>query len=267
MLHRHRTDSGLTMYLSPLLQKVGVPHAFSTRLGGVSPAPFDSLNLGMLGDSERQDQLPNIYENYRRLRTAIGCENRERCWVHQVHGPEVCAVRQGEVFDNGAKADALVINDPRRLVSVKYADCVPVLLSTPDGRAVAAIHSGWRGVVAGVVPAAVQSLLNLTHSAAHELVAAIGPCIGPERFEVGPEVLDAFTSVFGPNAPIKAAGQKGFIDLKLAVHLQLIQAGLSANQIETNDLCTFRDRDEFFSHRRDAGMTGRMAALIGPRGA
>jgi len=265
MLQPHRTDSGLTIYLSPLLQKAGVPHAFSTRLGGISPAPFDSLNLGMLGDSELQDDLSNIRENYRRLRAAIGCEQRERCWVHQVHGARVCTVRPGDVFENGPEADALVIDDPARLVSVKYADCVPVLLSTPDGRAVAAIHSGWRGVVAGMVPAAVETLVAMTGSTPPKLVAAIGPCIGFERFEVGREVLDSFVELFGDDAPIRRTGEKGYVDLQQAVREQLCQVGLLDEKIDGNELCTFRGRDEFFSHRRDAGITGRMAALIGPR--
>ena len=265
MLYRHRTDSGLTIYLSPLLQKIGVPHAFSTRLGGISPAPFDSLNLGMLGESELQDDLANIRENYRRLRAAIGCEQRERCWVHQVHGARVCAVRPGDVFENGPKADALVIDDPARLVSVKFADCVPVLLSTADGRAVAAIHSGWRGVVEEVIPATVRSLIELSGANPHEFVAAIGPCIGFNQFEVGREVLESFIRLFGENPPIRSSGEKGFFDLQHAVRKQLLNSGLLNDQIDGNDLCTFRDGDEFFSHRRDAGITGRMAALIGPR--
>ena len=265
MLQPHRTDSGLKIYRSPLLEKIGVPHAFSTRVGGMSPPPFNSLNLGLLGDSMLQDDLSNIHENYRHLRAVIGCEGRERCWVHQVHGVRVCTVRRRETFENGLKADALVTDDPERLISVKYADCVPVLLSTVDGRVVAAIHSGWRGVVAGVVAAAVQSMVDLAGVAPQTLVAAIGPCIGFEHFEVGPEVLESFVSLFGEDAPLRRVNEKGFVDLQEAVRRQLMMAGLAEDQIDGNDRCTFRDRDEFFSHRREAGITGRMAGLIGPR--
>ena len=265
MLIRRRTASGLTIYVSPLLQRIVVPHAFSTRDGGVSGKPFDSLNLGMIGGSAVQDSLANILENYRRLSAAIGCEDRGRCWVHQVHGNRVCDVRPGEAFENDQKADALVTDDPRRLVSIKYADCVPVLLSTADGGAVAAVHAGWRGVVAGVVPAAVHRLAERANALAATLVAAIGPCIGFERFEVGPEVIEAFKNVFGEDAPVRPAGEKGFIDLQEAVRRQLLQAGLPSDQIDLTDRCTVRDGDEFFSHRRDRGVTGRMAAIIGTR--
>lgn len=265
MLLPHRTDSGLAIYLSPRLQRIGVPHAFSTRLGGVSGKPFDSLNLGLLGDSEPQDDIANVRENYRRLRAAIGCEGRERCWVHQVHGNNVCAIRPSQAFDCGEKADALISDDPRRLVSVKYADCVPALLSTADGRAVAAVHSGWRGVVAGVIPAAVKKLTDIAGAIPATLSAAIGPCIGFPHFEVGPEVLAAFIERFGRDAPIRSTGTKGFVDLREAVRRQMLQAGLTDDRIDTNDRCTVRDSDEFFSHRRDRGVTGRMAAIIGPR--
>src|SRR5205823_8319158 len=141
-------------YIAPGLEKAGVPHAFSTRAGGVSKAPFDSLNLGITSGLDISDDVANIRENYRRLRAVIGCEDRDRCWVHQVHGADVCAIRPNQIFESGEKADAMVTDDPRRVLSVKYADCVPILLATADGRAVAAVHAGWRGVVAGVLPAA-----------------------------------------------------------------------------------------------------------------
>jgi YfiH family protein len=258
-----RTQSGLTFYVSPLLENAGVPHAFSTRLGGVSTGPFASLNLGVLADASAEAELPNVRENYRRLIAAIGCEGRERCWVYQVHGSDVCSVRPGEAFESGAKADALVIDDPARLVSVKYADCVPILLSTMDGRAVAAIHAGWRGVAARVVPAAVARLREMAQPQA-ELLAAIGPCIGFERFEVGHEVIEVFQTLFGDAAPIRRAGEKGFIDLRKAVRLQLIGCGIDSDRIDTTDRCTARDAEEFYSHRRDGGVTGRMAGIIGP---
>ena len=268
MLLRRRTESGLVYYASPLLEAAGVPHAFSTRCGGVSTAPFASLNLGLAGAADVQDDVHNIRENYRRLRAAIGCEQRDRCWVHQVHGPEACAVRPGEIFENGTKADALVTDDPRRVVSVKYADCVPILMATPDGRAVAAVHAGWRGVVAGVVAAAVRKLAEIAGADPSGFIAAIGPCIEFDAFEVGPEVLAAFERLFGSDALVlRRSGEKGHVDLRRAVQKQLVDAGVAADRIDSTDRCTFRDADEFFSHRRDGGLTGRMAAVIGPRGA
>jgi len=267
MLERRRQDN-VVYYASPSLSATGVPHAFSTRLGGVSEPPFDSMNLGTVGtgDAGVQDSLENLRTNQRRLRAAIGCESRESCNVHQVHGAGVLTARPGEVFANGRKADAIVSDDPARVVGVKYADCVPILLAAPTGRAVAAVHAGWRGVIAGVLPAAIAKLVEVGRCGAGELIAAVGPCIGFDHFEVGPEVLEAFVARFGAAAPIRRLGEKGRVDLAEAVRRQLIEAGLSGDRIDTTDRCTFRDFGEFFSHRRDRGVTGRMAAFIGARG-
>jgi YfiH family protein len=260
MLERQQVDA-VVYYFSPLLRAAGVPHAFSTRLGGVSSPPFDSMNLGTLGsgDSPVQDSIENIRANQRLLRRAIGCESREACNVHQVHGADVLNAHPNEPFENGRKADAILSDDPTRVVSVKYADCVPILLASPDGRTVAAIHAGWRGVIAGVVPAAVAKFPST------DLLAAIGPCIGFDAFEVGLEVLDAFTKRFGPNAPTRRIADKGRVDLREAVRLQLLESGVHQDHIDSTDRCTFRDATEFFSHRRDHGITGRMAAFIGAR--
>ena len=149
MLQRRETN-GVVFYASPLLESIGVPHAFSTRIGGVSPPPFDSLNLGNPSGVDQVDDYERIYENYRKLQRAIGRGEHERLWVHQVHGGNVVFAHRGETCASGAKADALVSDDPARLVAVRVADCVPILLSSEDGKVVAAVHAGWRGVIAGV---------------------------------------------------------------------------------------------------------------------
>lgn len=254
MLQR-REISGVVFYASPLLEKVGVPHCFSTRIGGVSPAPFDSLNLGNPSGVDQVDDYDRICENYRKLQRAIGRANHERIWVHQVHGGDVMRAP----CPSGAKADALVCDDPSKLIAVRVADCVPILLASRDGKTVAAIHSGWRGVIAGVVRNSIEAM-NVSPG---DLIAAIGPCIGFEHFEVGGEVLAAFTETFGENAPIKRRDDgKGHVDLREAVRLQLTASGLPHDQIDATDRCTFAHAGEFFSHRRDRGVTGRMAALI-----
>lgn len=253
---------GVVVYQSPLLAEAGVPHAFSTRLGGVSGGPFFSMNLGNPAQPAPQDELSSIAENYRRLARAIGCGERERCFVHQVHAAAVETASHGQSFDCSARADALVTTDSARVLAVRVADCVPVLLADDSGRIVAAVHAGWRGVIANVIPAALARMHQAANGRALNLVAAIGPCIGLEAFEVGPEVIAAFQSAFGKAAPI--ATGRGHVDLREAVAIQLRAAGIAAERIDRSDRCTFRDSDEFFSHRRDAGATGRMAALIGP---
>src|SRR4051794_29413281 len=158
------------------------------------------MNLGNPSGCEVQDDYENVWANYRRLQAAAGCGGRELCRVHQVHGAGVIRVRRGEPFDVSVKADALVGDDPGRVLSVRVADCVPVLLAAADGRVVAAVHAGWRGVVAGVVGAAVREVAGPAGAGA-AVRAAVGPCIGGEAFEVGPEVLAEFRRVFGPAAP------------------------------------------------------------------
>lgn len=263
MLERRVASNGVTFYASPLLEEMGVPHAFSTRLGGISAAPFDSLNLGNPNGSAVQDNYENVWENYRRLQVAGGCAGRELCHVHQVHGPEVVRAEAGRAFDTLAKADVLVGSDPARVLSVRVADCVPILLAAEGGRTVAAVHAGWRGVISGAVPAALAAMGGETVAAT--CVAAIGPCIGGDAFEVGPEVVAEFVRVFGDDAPIvRRVGEKGHIDLRDAVRLQLLRAGIPADRIDTTDRCTHRNANEFFSHRRENGLTGRLAALISP---
>lgn len=254
-----RVIDGLVFYESPLLRAAGAPHAFSTRIGGSSPPPFDSLNLGNPSGCDVQDDYPRIYDNYRLLQHAIDVEDRQRCWVHQVHGGEVAVIARGSAFESGAKADAMVSDDPARVLSVRVADCVPVLLSSVDGTRVAAVHAGWRGVIAGIVPRALALMGNAS------AVAAIGPCIGFAHFEVGPEVLEQFERAFNAQAPLRRRDDgKGLVDLREAIRRQLLAAGLPPERIDTTDRCTYRDADEFFSHRRDKGITGRMAALISP---
>ena len=257
MLQRRVARDGPVYYVSPLLEERGVPHAFSTRLGGISPPPFDSLNLGNPSGCATQDNYARIYENYKLLQRAIGCGERTRCWVHQVHGGEVFTIPIGQPFQNGPKADAMVSDDPAKVLSVRVADCVPVLIASDDGRCVAAVHSGWRGVVAMVVSNAIAALRRMTDC---ELFVAIGPCIGFDKFEVGPEVLQQFDA----SLTRRRADGKGYVDLREAIRRQLIDAGLTADRIDTTDRCTHRDADEFFSHRREHGVTGRMAALIAP---
>ena len=266
MLQRITAPNGVVFYQSPLLADVGVPHGFSTRIGGVSATPFDSLNLGNPNGCAVQDDEAQISANYDRLHSAVALAHRRRCWVHQVHGAALQVVEDAETFHNSQKADALMTSDPRAALAIRVADCVPVLLATTDGRHVAAVHAGWRGVIAGAVPAAVAALRQ--QDGTSPLLAAIGPCISADAFEVGPEVADEFTRSFGAAAPITLppAGGKPHIDLRAAIILQLIGLGVPRTSIDSSDRCTVRDVDDFYSHRRDNGVTGRMAAMIGTRG-
>jgi polyphenol oxidase len=253
---------------------VRAPHAFTTRVGGVSGPPFESLNFGNpseLPSGVGRDPKANIEANFARVLDAIGCAGRRIVQVHQVHGSWVHIVRRGDagvgtppIVWGDVKADAIVTDDPGCVVAVRVADCCPVLLASADGRVVGAVHAGWRGVVAGVLPAAISALRTLA-GVDTEIFATIGPCIGSERFEVGPEVAAEFWRVFGDGAEsLLRPGVPGkyFADLKGALAQQLRAAG--AERFSVDPGCTFSDAGRFFSHRRDAGVTGRMIGIIGP---
>lgn len=267
MLDRVTAKDGVVYYRSPRLHRVGVLHGFSTRIGGISEGPFSSMNLGNPNGVAVQDSIDNIAANYRRLHDAIGASHRRRLFVHQVHGDVVESAEEGAPFDCHRKADAIVTTDPTTVAAVRTADCVPVLLATADGHGVAAVHAGWRGVVGGVVLRAVEKLRTAGRDTL-PLVAAIGPSISFDAFEVGPEVAAEFERVFAGEAPalIRPTPNKAkaMVDLRGALRRQLQAIGVETDDIDISDRCTVRDQDEFFSHRRDNGVTGRMAALIGP---
>ena len=263
MLERETSAGGVVTYVSPLMRAAGVRHAFSTRIGGTSPKPFDSLNLGNPSGCDIQDLGERIRYHYRLLFLARGCAEKAHMYLHQIHGARVVQVRPGQPHNSDDKGDALVSDYPTRVLSIRVADCVPVLLATEDGRIVAAVHAGWRGVIAGVVIEAVRQMRALAARGPQEIVAAIGPSISFDAFEVGTEVLEEFSCAFGPDAPIRhEANGKGRVDLRESLRQQLVATGVQKSKIDLTDRCTYRDSDEFFSHRRDKGISGRMAAII-----
>ncbi len=272
MIRRVRLGDGLVVYRSDRLAETGVRHAFSTREGGVSPSPRASLHLGPRFGAP-PDGLREVDENFRRLLGALGLEARDRVEVRQVHGPDVHVAAEVEVSiddaadaadgaDAAARADAIVVDRPGTTAVVRVADCVPVLLAAEGGGCVAAVHSGWRGTVAGVVPRAVEALAAKGH-APPDLVAAIGPCIGPARYEVGAEVAEAFESA-GLGAAVREGAARPHVDLAAAIRMQLASFGVPDASIEAAEACTFELERDFFSHRRDGEGTGRMAAVIAP---
>src|SRR4051812_36410770 len=188
MLQRTVHPNDVVTYQSPLLAAAGVKHAFSTRVGGMSSKPFDALNLGNPGGEVVQDSLENIRENYRLLQEGIGCDATIlRAWVRQVHGRAVELIERepeneyGETleaeirdrFSGQLAADALVSVVPGVLLTIRTADCVPILLASSDGKVVGAVHAGWRGVVGDVVGKAVR-VMREAGAVEGSIVAAIG---------------------------------------------------------------------------------------------
>lgn len=259
---------GVAWRRSVLLSRAGIPHAFSTRLGGVSGPPFDSLNLGLADASGEPDTWCNVQTNWSRLLQACGMTGRVLVRARQVHGVGVVqadrqadAVRAEPPFVDG---DAIVTGDASQVVAVRVADCAPVLLADPAAGLVAAVHAGWRGVVAGVVSRAINTLRQRGADPSR-LLAAIGPCIGPSAFEVGREVRDAMEAVGLESCvqPRAATAGKWLADLPRAIRMQLRAAGLSGERVDSSGLCTLCEPSTEFSYRRDTARSGRMAAIIG----
>jgi len=221
----------------------------TTRLGGCSPPPYDSLNLGARGD----DEPDHVAANRLKLRQALQLPG-EPLWLRQVHGAAV--VNAGHVAA-GIEADAAWTDAPGQVCVVMMADCLPVLFCNRAGSRVAAAHAGWRGLVNGVIAATVEKL----HCKPADLLAWLGPAIGPDAFEVGAEVRAAFLARDSANAACFRPSPAGrwLADVYALARRQLHLLGVS--EIYGGGWCTLTERDRFFSYRRD-GNTGRMAGLI-----
>lgn len=230
----------------------------STRAGGVSAAPFDSLNLGRSAGDRREA----VDRNRRRFAAALGARPR---WMSQVHGSSVLRLRaddeQGDAESGAAAvADAAITTDSGIACTVMVADCLPVLFAAADGAAVGAAHAGWRGLATGVLESTIAALCGAARCEPGAVSAWLGPCIGPRQFEVGADVVTAFGG--GPRfAPRQRAdGQARWLaDLPGLASDRLRAAGVT--QISGGAWCTVEDASRFFSFRRD-GVTGRMAAAV-----
>lgn len=226
--------------------------AQSTRAGGVSPAPFNSLNLG----SHVGDKPLWVQTNRERLAACLNLPS-DPVWLEQVHGTRVLSLPANT--DNLA-ADAVVTRTPGQVCAVMTADCLPVLFCDQAGTVVAAAHAGWRGLASGVLEATLQAMAVSPAT----VLAWMGPAIGPAAFEVGGEVRDAFIShsPFAADAFVAhgdPSDNKWLANIYHLARLRLAAAGVT--HIYGGEYCTYNDAQRFFSYRRDRE-TGRMASLI-----
>lgn len=241
----------------------------SSRHGGVSAQPFDSLNLRppQLGGDAVDDAVA-VAENQRRFALALGAVP---VYLDQVHGADVARLGPPDLAPGRAfhRADASVTSTPGLACTVLVADCLPVLLCSRNGRAVGAAHAGWRGLAAGVIEHTVQAVCELADCAPADVMAWLGACIGPRQFEVGVDVLHAFGAE--PQAPDassfvarpRADGQLRWLaNLPQLARDRLARCGVA--QVSGGDWCTVEDSSRFFSFRRDR-LTGRLAAAIALR--
>lgn len=236
-------------WIAPDWPLAGRVNVLSTlRSGGASEGPFESLNLA----AHVGDRPEAVAANRRLLRVAAQLP-AEPLWLEQVHGVDV--VRHGDAAI-GARADAAVAFEPGRVCAVMTADCLPVVLADRAGTRVAVAHAGWRGLLGGVLEATVAEL----GVAACELHAWLGPAIGPKAFEVGAEVREAYVARMRSSEGCFTRKERGryLADLYRLASLALGASGVGA--VHGGGWCTHRDRERFFSFRRD-GVTGRMATL------
>lgn len=243
-------------WLVPDWDAPGTGAVMTTRAGGVSAAPFYSLNLrDGLGDDSQA-----VAENQRRLREAIGSTP---VWLKQVHGATAVPLTSASARADAPvlSADACWTTEPGVVCAVQVADCLPVLFAAPGARGVAAAHAGWRGLAGGVLEASIAALCSAARCKPGELQAWLGACIGPSRFEVGADVLEAFGAGSQGESPafVPLRPGKWHADLPRLAGERLRAAGVRS--ISGGRWCTVEDASRFFSFRRD-GVTGRMAAAV-----
>ena len=256
------TDNSITYLRSQALE--GVAHGFSTRLGGVSPAPWDSLNLGV----GRGDTMENVQENYRRFCAVLGMDDRRAVLSKQIHEDVVRHVTEedagkGLYCDRDySSVDGMVTDVPHLPLVVFSADCNVILLYDPVNRAIGACHAGWRGTALGIAKKTAQEMVRLFGCNPRNIRAAIGPAIGQCCFETDEDVPAALREALGAEveAYITWNGTKYHIDLKAVNALWLQKAGVET--IDICDHCTACKPHLYWSHRRVGDARGAQIAMI-----
>jgi len=227
--------------------------AESTRHGGVSQIPYSSLNLGL----HTKDESANVVENRKRFFTQLQIPLTQVASSYQVHGDQILKVNEPGLYEG---FDALITNQENTFITVTVADCTPILIYDSNHKVVAAIHAGWRGTVAQIVPKTLAEMKKYYGSQATDCYVYIGTCIDECSFEVDADVADHFEHPFKKWDDKKS---KYFVDLKKANKQQALGSGVPENQIEWSSYSTVLHNEAYFSYRKEGGITGRMLAVIG----
>jgi YfiH family protein len=257
----HQTNSIRYLTFESLADS-GIVHGIFTRRGGVSPAPWDSLNMGgYIGDD-----LEHTYLNRALAFESLGRDPNSVFDVWQVHSADViCSDVPRPADSPHQKADAILTDNPEITLFMRFADCVPVMFYDPVKHVVGLAHAGWQGTVKRVVPATVERMVSDFGCRPAEILAGLGPSIAVHHYEVGSNVVERVQETFGQHADSLLPSKNGstFFDLWAANRLLLEQAGVQ--QIEISGLCTACHPKDWFSHRGEQGKTGRFGALIALR--
>ncbi|MDO9548908.1 MAG: peptidoglycan editing factor PgeF [Candidatus Marinimicrobia bacterium] len=237
----------LTLFRSSLIDSFNhIDHAFSTRLGGVSPELYTSLNLGMnVGDKD-----DNVIRNRDLFLKSINASQKQLACGVQVHGNRVQRVENPGLFDS---TDGLITHTKNIILAIKTADCVPVLLYDPGHHVLAVVHAGWRSVKQGILPKSVNIMSSEYGAKPNEIYCAIGPSIRSCCYEVQRDVADQF-----PVDSIIRNNDRLFMDLVKVIKSQLRALGLLPENIDDSKYCTCCHDELFFSYRRDGAQSGRM---------
>lgn len=250
-------SSALATRRSRLLDDLGVVHGFFERSGGVSEGAFASLNTSLVvGDRDE-----HVHENLRRIREVLGVPEARLHAPTQVHGDRALTLDDTTVPSATAcePADALLSRAEGQALGVRTADCVPILLACRTSGWCGAVHAGWRGCAQNIAGKTVRRLFE---AGARDLVAAVGPHISVDSFEVSEDVVTELLAHFPAEGVVVRGGVRPHVDLRRLVHLQLEEAGVDASRIDHVHGCTVLEPDSFFSHRRDRGVTGRMLSVV-----
>lgn len=251
-------NNGVRYYTFDLFPR-SVVQAVFTRHGGVSPAPWDSLNVG----GTVGDEGARVLENRTRSFAALGRRLELMFDVWQVHSADaVFAEAPRPLNVDHHQADIIFTDQPRVTLYMRFADCVPILLHDPKRRVVGITHAGWLGTVRGACAAAVRAMVQHYGSRPEDIQAAIGPSIGVDHYEIGPDVVSRVQEAFGIDAEglMEMHAEKTHLDLWAANRMQLEQSGV--RQIEVAGICTACHLEDWYSHRAEKGRTGRFGVLI-----
>ena len=263
-----RLNSLSTFRFQNLSKQSGLAHFVSTRLGGLSTPPHESLNLGF----HVEDNAKTVLKNRERLAANVGIPLSDFTIPKQIHSGTVTIVTERQRgygaadFDTAVEAtDAMITDVPHLCLTVLAADCVLVLFFDPQEKVIAAVHAGWRGTVKLAAQKTAETLKREFRCNPTDLLVGIGPSIGPCHYEVGPEVISQVENTFGSTDGYinnETPNGKGYFDLWEANKRQVIKAGIPAQNIEVAQICTYCNAHLFFSERHQRGRTGRFGAGI-----
>ena len=236
-----------------------VDHGIFTRKGGVSPTPWGSLNLGGTVGDERA----NVVENRRRIYAVMERRVESIFDVWQVHSADVICTSNPRPLDaTHEKGDAILTDNPEVTLFMRFADCVPVLLHDPVRRVIGVVHAGWQGTVKKVVKHAVEKMMDQYGSRSGDILAGIGPSIGPDHYQVGADVLEQVQASFGKRADEILINTNGKTHLDLWKANAILLEEARVGSVEIAGMCTACDLDRWYSHRAEHGKTGRFGAFL-----